>query len=1350
MRRLWNLGAAALAVVVLLAVTGGGMRNVRAATLACTSLAPVLQDTTVNQGLNSYPSLVRGKETLVRFYFSLPACAVAGNAIQINSAQLTVRNGATATSPLLTAAGGIAALAPIGTSPAPLITSTAKQWTSTGDPQWVVPGSVLAPGGTTASFTARFDVTVAYQSKTCETCALSAQTTSTFPASTAVTKVVAAKTNALRLLVVPLGIAPQAPSAAPTIVSSSGTGGPYTYRVSSTSVVGDSPLTPASASASGPASITWPAVAHVSGYKVYRNDQLLASLASSSTSYTDNGTVTPPISQTTSAAQQSLQSALSTVERLLPIEDAGARLGDLGGVTSPAALRYTVNTGFVDISGLSGYDAVSGNFCGSAASFSSIDTSLMSILNAYNASNSANPADRVVGVVDGAVATAAAPGNACLDGGSSPNAADLWFRLAPDAGGVRSKSGAIAAQELEHSWGIQPRSRSNGAYHSINSGAHATAGDPGKTFNVLERSYVTSHVTPGFLDRTALIPSTTTGVNDSVAFLENADWNDTFCRLGGPVPTLAGSACAAATRATTGTATNLPASAPGPAMAVTALTNGSPSAGTIRQSFVDNLLVTLTAPDLTSPYHLVERNAANGILLDFQAPAAPIGGHNDHEFFVDPEAPVLVAGTITRPVGTTKLELWKGAPGAAGSVLIDSVGNDGSPPTVTNPSAVPANENALQITPGGSRVAGGIRLGTAPIPPKPDIVYLADTTSSMGTALDTVRSQIPAIADTVRSSQPGAQFGAAHYKDLACDGDVGYVLDHSVTDTVADVSSAIAANPDNLNAGWTASGGCDTAEDQLNALYQIATNPTAVGWREGSTRIVAWFGDATGHNPSGDHSLDEVKAALVSANIRVVAVNVGSGGLDADGQATAIAAATGGSVASSSSSSDVAAALVAGLQNLPVTVAVTANCDTAGFSLSVTPPSQTVTSGSIAGFSFTMNVGESVNPRTYTVICHLASTFDGVPGAPIEDASFTVDVSGLSGPHTLITFTAADNSTGPLHGNVLIKCNGLYHVLKSNIVSDATGHFAFDTTRGCPGGQFYVDATDGWFLTAPALAAPVTLANEVTPPNVSIASPTATSSILQFGNIALSGSGKSRSGAALSGGQLVWKLDGTQVGTGNTLDLRPPATAAGWGAGTTPHTLVLTGTDAGGLIGTVSMTLNTLGDADNDGISTAQEAIVNACGSLPNPDNNPYNATADNDGDGIPNGDDAAPCTPATDFEAQSLMLPFRLDLSSTEASLALSGFYLQYKNLGEITRPNVRIAKIGGFDVSGPQFVAKLWLPLNHLAGAVFDRQAVIAFIRSNHPEFVNRHVEITVVGTSTTGGWTFRAAAPVYVFKS
>ena len=79
-----------------------------------------------------------------------------------------------------------------------------------------------------------------------------------------------------------------------------------------------------------------------------------------------------------------------------------------------------------------------------------------------------------------------------------------------------------------------------------------------------------------------------------------------------------------------------------------------------------------------------------------------------------------------------------------------------------------------------------------------------------------------------------------------------------------------------------------------------------------------------------------------------------------------------------------------------------------------------------------------------------------------------------------------------------------------------------------------------------------------------------------------------------------------------------------------------------------------------------------------------------------------------------------------------------------------MRIAKIGGFDVSGAQFVARLWVPLNHLAGAVFDRQAVIAFIRSNHPEFVNRHVDITVVGTSTTGGWSFRASAPVYVFKS
>src|SRR5215211_8966942 len=50
-----------------------------------------LRASTVNQGLGSYDRLVRGKETLVRLYFSLPQCATSsGQSIQITGGTLNV------------------------------------------------------------------------------------------------------------------------------------------------------------------------------------------------------------------------------------------------------------------------------------------------------------------------------------------------------------------------------------------------------------------------------------------------------------------------------------------------------------------------------------------------------------------------------------------------------------------------------------------------------------------------------------------------------------------------------------------------------------------------------------------------------------------------------------------------------------------------------------------------------------------------------------------------------------------------------------------------------------------------------------------------------------------------------------------------------------------------------------------------------------------------------------------------------------------------------------------------------------------------------------------------------------
>jgi len=203
----------------------------------------------------------------------------------------------------------------------------------------------------------------------------------------------------------------------------------------------------------------------------------------------------------------------------------------------------------------------------------------------------------------------------------------------------------------------------------------------------------------------------------------------------------------------------------------------------------------------------------------------------------------------------------------------------------------------------------------------------------------------------VLAAQPTAQFAAAEYKDLEhCSTDpFNFHLDQALTSTVSQVQSGIGS--------WAASGGCDTPESQINALFQLATQ-MSVGFRSNSTRIIAWFGDSNGHDPSVGHTLTDAINALVAANIRVIAVPVvtGSGnGLDSNGQATAVANATGGEVLPSASPDQVAHSILKGLKNLPVDVTPVPTCDP-GLTATYDVASQTVASGDAATFKETLTV----------------------------------------------------------------------------------------------------------------------------------------------------------------------------------------------------------------------------------------------------------------------------------------------------------------------------------------------------------------------------------------------------------
>jgi len=163
-------------------------------------VAPVVRDSAVNQGVSGtagYTPLVRGKDTIVRFYLSGPSCGT--TTFQLTSATLQLKNGTANIGAPVTADPAPSNLT--GNFPAIATYSTAAVSNDTpGDAKFLVPGFTLNPCGApactnTASFTATFAAALGWRASTGATGTLNATVSAT----------VDQKTNALRILVVKMG-----------------------------------------------------------------------------------------------------------------------------------------------------------------------------------------------------------------------------------------------------------------------------------------------------------------------------------------------------------------------------------------------------------------------------------------------------------------------------------------------------------------------------------------------------------------------------------------------------------------------------------------------------------------------------------------------------------------------------------------------------------------------------------------------------------------------------------------------------------------------------------------------------------------------------------------------------------------------------------------------------------------------------------------------------------------------------------------------------------------------------------------------------------------------------------------
>lgn len=279
---------------------------------------------------------------------------------------------------------------------------------------------------------------------------------------------------------------------------------------------------------------------------------------------------------------------------------------------------------------------------------------------------------------------------------------------------------------------------------------------------------------------------------------------------------------------------------------------------------------------------------------------------------------------------------------------------------------------------------------TPTIPQDPEICFLADTTGSMGAALANITANANAIMNDVLAVQPNAEFCATQYRD---EGDtLLFSVDQDLTTNTGDVQTAIAS--------WVASGGGDEPEAQLNALNELATGATSF---DGPNRIVVWFGDAPGHDPSAGVDQASAISALQAAGITVIAVPVDTfaSGLDATGQATAITDATDGVLLPDADPSEVSDAIVTGITSLTSDVWFEVNTCTSGLNVSLSPDVHyDVVGGDTVSFDETITVDNDSSLEGQSLSCSVSFYSNSYPdgGDLIGTQRILITVPDTTGP----------------------------------------------------------------------------------------------------------------------------------------------------------------------------------------------------------------------------------------------------------------------------------------------------------------------------------------------------------------
>ncbi len=366
-------------------------------------------------------------------------------------------------------------------------------------------------------------------------------------------------------------------------------------------------------------------------------------------------------------------------------------------------------------------------------------------------------------------------------------------------------------------------------------------------------------------------------------------------------------------------------------------------------------------------------------------------------------------------------------------------------------------------TPLGGSFTTSATLRTPAVPRLPEIVFVLDTTGSMGTALGTFKDKMPAIMRQIAARDTFAKFAVVAYKDTI-DGDLRYELLQnlkSAEETVTFLGQTTKLVPDG--------GGFSPEEDWFNALHRVArdTVPGDPGKHvlfdtPGASRIVVLAGDAASKTPDDDcespsgpsatvttpaappssgtsvpdppgsglacsdyWSLDQVKTDLTGTyppsneprGIKLVAVPVpgSGGGLNSRRQAEELDKHTDGvMVPQGADQTVIAEAIDSGIKSIPVTVTPVASCP-AGVSVTFDPPSWKGPGNTDVTFRETVRLeppGPSIRAVGDVSGCTVRFLFDGREPTQPHEQTIRVTEAAAGLPTVVVNGAAVPSPQG--------------------------------------------------------------------------------------------------------------------------------------------------------------------------------------------------------------------------------------------------------------------------------------------------------------------------------------------------